>query len=47
MDLIRARWLLEHPLDYAVPIPGLLDPYKTFRQEADGAVLTAVLAVDR
>lgn len=42
----RAAWLLAHPLDYAGP--GLnLDPYKTHLPQPDGAILTAVLAVDR
>lgn len=43
----RGRWLLEHPLDYAHMDPDLLDPYRALRKEADGAILTAVLAVDR
>lgn len=41
----RARWLLQHPLDYA---DGAPDPaYKTVTVQPDGALLTAVLAVDR
>lgn len=40
----RARWLLEHPLDY---IDVSLEPYRRVLPQADGALLTAVLAVDR
>lgn len=42
----RALWLLRHPLDYAGP--GLdLAAYRGHSVQADGAILTAVLAVDR
>lgn len=43
----RALWLLQHPLDYADMDPRELDPYKAHAVQADGAILTAVLAVDR
>lgn len=40
----RARWLLQHPLDYADKVP---DEYIAHLVQPDGALLTAVLAVDR
>jgi hypothetical protein len=40
-------WLLEHPLDYASGDPHQLDLYKSITRQPDGALLTAVLAVDR
>ncbi len=44
MNAERARWLLQHPLDNtAMPI----DPYRETLPQAGGALLTAVLAVDR
>lgn len=43
----RAGWLLAHPLDYASPDPHALDAYKGVLPQPDGALLTAVLAVDR
>lgn len=46
MNADRALWLLAHPLDYAdgsVPI----DPYRETLPQPDGAILTAILAVDR
>lgn len=41
----RARWLLAHPLDYAngAPPAELVEHLS----QVDGAILTAVLAVDR
>lgn len=43
----RARWLLEHPLDSADLTPDKLAAYRTVTPQPDGALLTAVLAVDR
>lgn len=43
----RAVWLLAHPLDYAAGDRHQLDPYRTVLPQPDGALLTAVLAVDR
>lgn len=46
MNAERAAWLLAHPLDYAdgtVPI----GPYREVLPQPDGALLTAILAVDR
>ena len=41
----RAGWLLAHPLDYA---QMALDPaYREVFPQPDGALLTAILAVDR
>ena len=41
----RAQWLLEHPLDRA---DMALDPAYVVRvTQPDGALLTAILAVDR
>lgn len=41
----RARWLLAHPLNDA---EGAVDPaYRDVIEQPDGALLTAVLAVDR
>lgn len=41
----RAQWLLQHPLDYA---EMALDPaYWETLPQPDGALLTAILAVDR
>lgn len=45
MNAERARWLLQNPADYA---EMALNPvYREAFPQADGAVLTAVLAVDR
>jgi hypothetical protein len=45
--LIDPVWLLAHPLDYVSTDPHQLDPYKRYLPQPDGAILTAVLAVDR
>lgn len=44
MTPARARWLLEHPLDYAENLPPA---YVQRIAAPDGALLTVVLAVDR
>lgn len=45
MNAERATWLLAHPLDYA---QMALEPaYQEVRPQPDGALLTAILAVDR
>lgn len=45
MNAERARWLLQHPLDYA---QMALDPaYRETFPQPGGALLTAILAVDR
>ncbi len=45
MNADRAAWLLAHPLDYA---QMALDPaYREVLPQPGGALLTAILAVDR
>jgi hypothetical protein len=41
----RAPWLLQHPLDSADGAPGV--DYVGHLAQPDGAILTAILAVDR
>lgn len=43
----RAAWLLAHPLDYASSDPAALADWRTREPQPDGAILTAILAVDR
>ncbi|MGZ4596240.1 MAG: hypothetical protein ACXV3V_04875 [Actinomycetes bacterium] len=47
MDPIKARWLLERPLDYASLDPDALAAYRPVERQPDGALLTTILAVDR
>lgn len=42
----RAAWLLAHPLDYADGSVSI-DPYRAVHPQPGGALLTAILAVDR
>lgn len=41
----RAAWLLAHPLDYAEG--GISPDYRLLHRQPDGAILQAILAVDR
>jgi hypothetical protein len=43
----RIDWLLRHPLDYASGDPRQLAPYRHLLPQPDGALLVAILAVDR
>lgn len=43
----RASWLLAHPLETAPRTAADLAPWRTETPQASGAVLVAVLAVDR
>lgn len=47
LDAERAAWLLAHPLDYASGDPEQLAPYRYLLPQPDGALLVAILAVDR
>ncbi len=44
MNAERAVWLLQHPLEDGGED---LDPYRQILPQPDGALLTAILAVDR
>lgn len=39
--------LLAHPLDFVSTDPDALANYRTVTRQPDGALLTAILAVDR
>ncbi len=45
--ILEPDWLLAHPLNYVSGDPRQLDAYKRVLPQPDGALLTAVLAVDR